>query len=283
MEQGVPDREPFAIAQLYSGRYVRYGDPDQPVADSLPIVPLDVPAEATWAEAKIYATGHGFLNTDNAAEFSYKWQRLRVDQSTEQHYLWRPDCEHNECSPQQGTWLYDRAGWCPGDKAEPWTVDISDWVTPGGTHDVVLELQPYENWCRPNNEDCVDTSNCECAGHASYHIMGQVVFYRQTTTDVQGGRPQDAVLHLVGNHPNPFNPQTTIRYHIAEPVGVVLSVYDADGNLVRTVERDHAAAGLQSWTWQGRDDAGQPVPSGVYLYEVRTGSARVTAKMVLLK
>jgi hypothetical protein len=282
MTTGIPDREPFAIAQLYSGRNVRYGDPDNPVSDNLPMVPITVPEETTWAAAKIFATGHGFLNTDNAAEFSNKWQRLRVDTYTEQHYLWRNDCEHNECSPQQGTWLYDRAGWCPGDKAEPWTVDLSDWVTPGGTHDMVLELQPYENWCRPNNPDCVSNGSCECPGHASYHIMGQVVFYRQTTTEVGDGRPQDAVLHLVGNYPNPFNPQTTIQYHLAKPGDVTVSVFDAEGNLVCAVERNHAV-GLQTWTWQGRDNEGRLVPSGVYLYEVRAGTDRVGGKMLLLK
>jgi hypothetical protein len=283
MVQGIPDREPFAIAQLYSGRNVRYGDPEQPVADALPAVTIDVPGQATWAAARIYSTGHGFLNTDNAAEFSYKWQQMRVDAFSERHFLWRPDCESNPCSPQLGTWQYDRAGWCPGDKAEPWTLDITDWVTPGQTHTVAFELQPYENWCRPNNPDCVDSGSCECAGHAYYHVMGQVVFYRQITTDAGGQVPRNAALHLVGNHPNPFNPQTTIQYHLARPGAVVVTIVDAEGQLVRTVRRDHADAGLQSFTWQGRDDAGRTVPSGMYLYEVRFGQERAGGKMLLLK
>ncbi|MEZ4386131.1 MAG: PNGase F N-terminal domain-containing protein [Candidatus Krumholzibacteriia bacterium] len=99
MVQGVPEREPFAIVQLYSGRNVRYGDPDLPEADALPVVPVTVPGEATWAAAKIYSTGHGFLNTDNAAEFSYKWQSLSVDAHRTQHYLWRADCDVNPARP----------------------------------------------------------------------------------------------------------------------------------------------------------------------------------------
>jgi len=280
---GIPEREPFAIAQLYSGRNVRYGDPGQPEVDALPVVSLDVPAEATWAEAKIYSTGHGFLNTDNAAEFSYKWQSLSLDNHSEQHYLWRSDCERNPCSPQLGTWQYDRAGWCPGDKADPWSVDLSEWIVPGSTHDMVLGVQPYVNWCRPNNADCVDSGSCECAGHAFYHVMGQVVFYRQTTTAVGDGAPHAASLHLVGNHPNPFNPQTTIQYHLARPGAVTLTIVDADGRVVRTVQRDHGSAGLQRYTWHGRDDGGRTVASGLYLYEVRHGSERVSGKMVMLK
>ena len=283
MEQGVPDREPFAIQQLCSGRYVRYGDPETPEEDNLVAVPITVPQEATWAETKIFATGHGFINTDNAAEFSNKWQQIWVGTQFQRHNLWRDDCDANRCSPQLGTWYYNRAGWCPGDKADSWNVDISDWVTPGGTHDVRLELQPYENWCRPNNPDCVDSGSCECAGHASYHIMGQVVFYRQTTTDVGDGTPAAANLHLVGNHPNPFNPQTTIQYHLSRGGSVVLSIFDAEGQLVRSVRRDHADGGLQSYTWQGQDDTGRAVPSGMYLYEVRCDGERAGGKMLLLK
>jgi len=105
---------------------------------------------------------------------------------------------------------------------------------------MVLELQPYENWCRPNNPDCTNTPSCECAGHASYHVMGQVVFYRQTTTEVGDGSPAKAALHLVGNHPNPFNPSTSIRYHLAGPGLVELTVYNAEGARVRTITRQDA-------------------------------------------
>ena len=160
-------------------------------------------------------------------------------------------------------------------------MDLSAWVTAGQSYDTVFELQPYENWCRPNNPDCVDSGSCECAGHASYHIMAQVVFYRQTTTEA--GTPHAAALHLVGNHPNPFNPQTTIRYHLAGAGTVKLSIFDAEGGLVRSMTRDHADGGLQGYTWQGTDDSGRTVPSGTYLYEVRFADERVSGKMLLLK
>ena len=190
----------------------------------------------------------------------------------------------NPLHPQGGTWQFDRAGWCPGDKAEPWTVDLSDWIIPGFTHDVVLELQPYENWCRPNNPDCVDGAGCTCDGHAFYKLESQVVFYRvPNVSAAQDGSYVPGKLHLVGNHPNPFNPSTSIKYHLADPGHVSITVFDAQGNQVRQVDFDHPAGGPYTWTWNGRGAAGQLQPSGVYLYEVRYGQERVSAKMLLLK
>jgi hypothetical protein len=284
MQPGAPEREPFAISRLWSLGHLVYGDPDNPAADHLPPVQVTVPEMTTWAKMRTFSTGHGFWNTDNAAEFSYKWQRVLVDAFQDQHYLWRPDCEYNRCSPQQGTWEYDRAGWCPGDKADAWDVDVSDIVTPGQESTFGFELQPYENWCRPNNPDCVDATGCTCDGHAYYKLEAQVIFYREPSlATTPEGALVPGKLHLVGNDPNPFNPSTTIKYHLAEPGPVVITVYDAQGNLVRTVDFDHSAGGAYAWTWNGRGPAGQVMPSGVYLYEVRYGQERVTAKMLLLK
>jgi len=252
MVPGVPEREAFAIQQLWRRGHVVYGDPDNPVETQIAPVDVDVPGGATWAKFRAFSTGHGFLNTDNAAEFSYKWQRVFVGTEMANHYLWRPDCESNPCAPQLGTWQYDRAGWCPGDKAEAWDVEISDWVTPGGTEQIRFLLQPYENWCRPNNPDCVDTPNCECPGHAYYRIEGQVVFYRQPNpTAAEDGRQVPGLLHLVGNHPNPFNPSTTIKYHLAAAGAVEIAVYDAEGALVRLESLDHEA-GTHAWTGRRR-------------------------------
>ena len=87
----------------------------------------------------------------------------------------------------------------------------------------------------------------------------------------------------MGNYPNPFNPSTSIRYHLAEAGPVSIAVYDAQGGLVRQAEFEHRSAGTFTWEWNGRSPAGQRQPSGVYLYEVRYGDERVSAKMLLLK
>ena len=284
MIPGTPEREAFAVQKLWQSGYLTYGDPENPVEDFFTPMAVEVPDQATWARFRAFCTGHGFWNTDNAAEFSEKWQGLGVGGQFVDHVLWRDDCAANPCKPQLGTWQYNRAGWCPGDKAEAWNVDVSDWVEPGQTSAFTFQLEPYENWCRPNNPECVDETGCECPGHAYYKFEGQVVFYRvPTTTAVGQGDPVQARLRLVGNYPNPFNPSTSIKYHLATPGAVTLSVYNASGALVSTRQRDHATAGTFSWVWSGRDRAGNLVPAGVYLYEVRHGEERVSAKMLLLK
>ncbi len=284
MRPGIPEKEPFAIVPLWRTGNLIYGDPDNPSADHLTPIPVTVPDQASWATVRTYSTGHSFWNTDNAAEFSHKWQQVSVDGNDTQHYLWRSDCATNRCSPQQGTWQYNRAGWCPGDKAEAWNVDISDLVTPGQESVFGFALQPYENICRPNNPDCLDASGCECAGHAFYKLESQVVFYRvpNTSSGVDGVQIPGK-LHLVGNHPNPFNPSTTIQYHLAVPGDVTIAVYDAQGKMVSERDFTHSSDGSYTWTWNGRGSAGELLPSGIYLYEIRYGQERVSSKMVLLK
>jgi len=284
MLPGTPEREPFAIERLWYAGWVNYGDPDNPIEDHIQPVSTTMPTAATWARFKAFLTGHGFWNTDNAAEFSNKAQRLSSGANFEIQYLWRPDCESNPCSPQLGTWQYDRAGWCPGDKADPWDVDISDWLVPGESSELTFLFQPYINHCRPNNPDCVDVAGCDCAGHAYYRFEGQVIYYRiPNSTAVEDGRQVPGLLHLAGNYPNPFNPRTTIRYHLAQAATVTVAVYDPQGTLVRREDIRHDADGTYAWTWNGRNRDGRLMPAGVYLYEISSGDESVSAKMLMLK
>jgi len=88
---------------------------------------------------------------------------------------------------------------------------------------------------------------------------------------------------LLAAYPNPFNPQTTIRYEIANRGHVMLRVYDVSGAVVRTLVDDVKAAGSYSLTWNGRDDHGSSVSSGVYFYRITAGSFSDVRKVTLLK
>jgi M6 family metalloprotease-like protein len=88
------------------------------------------------------------------------------------------------------------------------------------------------------------------------------------------------------NHPNPFNPATTISYSIKDPGRVTLRVYNAAGQLVRTLVDDVQAprAGGFSVVWDGRNDMGAPVSSGVYMYKLTAAQEfQSVKKLVLLK
>ena len=87
----------------------------------------------------------------------------------------------------------------------------------------------------------------------------------------------------VDQSPNPFNPATTIRYALPEASHVSVMVYSASGRLVRVLVDAMQNAGSQSVQWDGRDDLGGAVPSGVYLYRVQVGEVAETRRMLLLK
>jgi hypothetical protein len=92
-----------------------------------------------------------------------------------------------------------------------------------------------------------------------------------------------ALTALDQNHPNPFNPTTTISYSVAEAGPVSLDVYDAAGRLVRRLVDGVRAAGSHTATWDGRDDAEHLAGSGIYFYRLHAGKVTETRKMVLLK
>lgn len=92
------------------------------------------------------------------------------------------------------------------------------------------------------------------------------------------------VATLYGNSPNPFNPETSIRYELAQDSPVRLEIYDAAGHRVRQLENAPSRpAGVHEVRWNGRDDRGATVPSGVYLYRLQAGTFQETRRAVLLK
>ena len=85
------------------------------------------------------------------------------------------------------------------------------------------------------------------------------------------------------NYPNPFNPQTAIRFTLSSSERVELVVYDATGGVVRTLVNETRAAGNHEVTWDGRNNGGATVASGVYFYRFHAGKISETKRMVLLK
>lgn len=88
---------------------------------------------------------------------------------------------------------------------------------------------------------------------------------------------------LEQNYPNPFNPSTTIRYDLKTMGAVRLNVYNIIGQNVRTLVNDVQPAGRWSVVWDGKDEDGIAVTSGVYFYRLETSGVALTRKMLLLK
>jgi hypothetical protein len=85
------------------------------------------------------------------------------------------------------------------------------------------------------------------------------------------------------NYPNPFNPNTTIRYQLPMHSQVKLSVYNVLGQRVRTLLDNQVEAGYHVVEWDGMNDAGNQIASGVYIYRFEAGDYRRTLKMIMMK
>lgn len=125
------------------------------------------------------------------------------------------------------------------------------------------------------------------------NINGTVV-YRLKQVDLDGSYtytkeiefnlgqvPQEFALEQ--NFPNPFNPSTTIKFAVPVNGNVKLAVYDAMGNLVKVLVDEAKTAGKYEVTWNGENNSGSKVASGVYFYKVSAGTYTMTKKMVMMK
>ena len=93
---------------------------------------------------------------------------------------------------------------------------------------------------------------------------------------------------LLPNYPNPFNPETWIPYRLAEDAFVTLTIYDLSGQVVRMLEVGHRMASTyesrsKAIYWDGRNQLGEPVASGVYYYHLSAGDYAATRKMLVVK
>lgn len=102
-------------------------------------------------------------------------------------------------------------------------------------------------------------------------------------TGVDARGDANARLRLLPNHPNPFNPRTTFSYGLAEAGRVRLRIYDARGGRVATLADAEVPAGERSAEWDGRDDRGAPMPSGVYFARLEGPSGVRTVKVTLAR
>ncbi|MBN2561176.1 MAG: T9SS type A sorting domain-containing protein [Phycisphaerae bacterium] len=96
--------------------------------------------------------------------------------------------------------------------------------------------------------------------------------------------PELSLVQIDQNYPNPFNPTTTIHFELQESATVRIQVLDLAGRKIRDLRSGELLdAGQHSLSWDGRDNAGRPMPSGVYLCRFEVGSHAETRKMTLVR
>lgn len=117
-------------------------------------------------------------------------------------------------------------------------------------------------------------------------LMIRTIIQQPGTTAIEDELPNPSQLtfHLNQNHPNPFNPSTTISYQIPRQLPIEITIYNATGQKIRTLFNQQQLPGTHTVNWNGLDDLGRSVSSGTYFYRLRAGDVFQDQKqMIFLK
>lgn len=163
-------------------------------------------------------------------------------------------------------------------------------VVDGYSYDVVTTtFLEEEDECVPDWEGRVEAAGNEIITALDWIFDGNTPTFCMDIcpdpSDVpdMGGEIDVKVNRLYQNEPNPFNPRTAIRFSVAARGHVELSIYDIGGRLVRTLVGKPMDAGLHTVVWDGMDNGGHKVGSGIYWSQLRVGDYISNKKLVLLK
>jgi hypothetical protein len=279
--KGTPEYTYVDMSELWFGNY-SFGDYAN--LCSVPTRHLEFDPCVEKAELRLVSTGHnwssgtnGNYNTGNAAEFYEATHNIKINGAVAYtQHLWRT-CSPNPagCQPQNGTWIYDRSGWCPGSIGLVWRYSLDDYLADGGA-EVTYEFAPdYVDQCHPNYPDCVDGQNncpnCQDSSNPYIKVSGKLVTYSHNT-DILLDTPEypdvDEDPFDVAITPNPVKNNMTITtdYELGRTSVHILNSYG--------VEVRRFSMGKQV-TIDVSD-----LPSGLYFVNVIGGKV-VTKKVVI--
>ncbi len=227
MIEGTPPRDVLGIKNIYTGNH-GYADASQ---HNLPPVTVKIDTNVRNARLKMRITGHGFGGNLDCSEFCPRKNELKINgQHAYDHLVWRADCGLNPLYPQGGTWLYDRAEWCPGAEVRTKNFELSRLLIPGDSLTIDYDLEPGYVW---NGQ----------GSWPYYAIESQLITY---------GRPNfrlDAALEEVLS---PNNDKLYNRYNplCGRPL-IAIKNNGSDTLKSLTIEFGPAGGTQQSFAWKG--------------------------------
>lgn len=228
MITGIPPHKAYKTIPMWTGTFP-YGNVSNPISNYLVPRPIKIDSAASAVRLRILQTGHGEDN-NNCTEFCSKYQHVSVN--GKEHFtplVWRDLCGLNPLYHQAGTWLFDRANWCPGEQITPYLDDLTPYVTPSQTDTIVMAMDPYTS---PNGGS-VYTIGAELVyyGPISFGLDASLDDIITPTTNPLYGRlnptcgPPQVIIRNTGS-----TPITSLDITYG-PLGGVSNVYHWTGNL----------------------------------------------------
>lgn len=270
--QGTPEYLYSYVYKIWHDNY-EFGDYTnlQPVED----VDFIFPDDAAAATLKLVSTGHGWgsNNTGNAAEFYEATHHIWVnDAQTFAQHNWNI-CNPNPdgCQPQNGTWFYNRAGWCPGSIAPWFDYDMTPFVSAGTVKLGYVFYEDYVDLCHPNHPDCITGVTCpDCDDGYNPHLIvacNLVVF---------AGNPIVAIPEKADNSfvlkPNPTSGRLEVRAS-GESIrqNGYIKLFSITGKLIEQISWDGKSA-ILDYSHQ---------PKGLYMLMIETASEQEVHKLMI--
>jgi Peptide-N-glycosidase F, C terminal/Secretion system C-terminal sorting domain len=231
--EGTPEKTIKKVEKIYRLASPTYGNIGATDIDSTYLISknLTLPNNATHADLIFRITGHGSNTNDGCGEFCSKYFDVFSNGNNIAHQdIWKT-CGYNDIPAQTGTWIFDRANWCPGEKVNTFQYNLPN-LTAGGNYNVDVNMQPY----------------AYSSSQAHYNIEGQVISY---TKNIE---PKDAELADI------IAPSTTNDYMNTNPTctGPIIKIRNAGKNLLSkaTIEYGLVNGPKLTFAWSGSLSSG---------------------------
>lgn len=240
--EGTPVRNLVKMDTLWRGSF-RYGDAANPIENRLTPRTLTLGANTKAARLWVMQTGHGSDDPDGCGEFCAKNRYVKWDGNTIDTRLMWKECGFNSLFPQAGTWLLDRANWCPGQTVHPDLIEIGG-LTGSSTHTIDIDMQPYT--ATSNFGDQVLFSYLFEYGSANQAVDATLEAIMAPSTEYEFGRYNPVCgqpIVVISN--NGSAPLTTLKIEYG-PAGGTKTTYNWTGNL-GFLQKDTVTLTQQQW------------------------------------
>lgn len=223
---GIPDHTPYKVINMWSGTFP-YGSVSNPISNYLTPDTIKIDTGAYATRLRIIQTGHG-EDQNNCTEFCANSQYVFINGIQRFNPLvWRDDCGLNALWHQSGTWLFDRANWCPGDLVIPYLDDLTPFVIRGQSSTIQIAMGPYIS---PNG--------------GSVYIFGTTLIYYGAPHFTVDAAVEDILT------PNAYAPYTRINPACGSPEVVIRNT---GANTLKSLIFTYGEVGgiHGTYTWNG--------------------------------